>query len=268
MVPIPENLPLLVGQNLPSHQLAVVERILKGQTDLKTNLIDLGKHFKVRVWFDREIDIRIMPRWVNKQETENGYSKLYKQHVRASVHVFNYICTAAKDSQRLLYGTSKKARQGFDFPSLEFVTRYEPVIPAADADEFKSYEQFAAKFDRRFITETMIQDLWNSKSGQHGGKYKPSDFHRIGPKGKQVLENFLRWFVDVNDTVGQHYYQHDKYKCLNQRRDSYHHFGRDISISHTLGIPRVSYSSEYHGCGNGRYGLLANKNEFLWLEDD
>src|SRR5512136_2971483 len=135
MIPVPENLPLLVGQNLPSHQLDVVERILKGQTDLKTNLIDLGKHFKVRVWFDREIDIRVMPRWVKENDPDYGSCRTCKRHVRASVHVFNYICTAASNSQRLLYGTSKKARQGFDFPSLELVTRYEPVIPAATADE-------------------------------------------------------------------------------------------------------------------------------------
>lgn len=32
--------------------------------------------------------------------------------------------------------------------------------------------------------------------------------------------------------------------------------------------PYVYYSSEHMGCLNGRYGLIANRNEYLWLEDD
>lgn len=264
MVPIPANLPLLIGK-VTDAQAAVVERILKGQSDLKTNLMDLGKHFKVRVWFSKEVDIRIQRHWVNQGEN----TRLCRQHVKTDNHVFNYITYAQGQPGRIIYGTSRKCRSGYDFPSLDLVTRYEPVIRTERATaEFKSYEQFAAKFDRRFITDDMIKDLWNSKSAQHGGRYCPSDFHRIGPKGKEVLDLFLRLFKDVNDTVGEHYHESDGYKYLRHGRNAYHPSGRDISLSHTLGVPRVSYSSEYSGCGNGRYGMLANKNEFLWLEDD
>ena len=124
-----------------------------------------------------------------------------------------------------------------------------------------NYEKFAARFDRRFISDSMIQDLWNSKSAQHGGKYDLSDFHKIGPKGKRVLDLFLRLFIDIN-TEGSCYFERTieekKFKTLSQRLGSHHHLGRDITIEHTLGIPRVSYSSEYHNCANGRYGLSAN----------
>jgi len=79
---------------------------------------------------------------------------------------------------------------------------------------------------------------------------------------------FLKLFVDLN-TEGKCYFEQSSgRKTLTQCHQTNHRLGRDITIEHTLGQGKVYYSSEYQGCGNGRYGLLANKNEFLWLEDD
>jgi hypothetical protein len=81
------------------------------------------------------------------------------------------------------------------------------------------------------------------------------------------MEGFLRLFVDVN-TEGKCYFDRSERKILTQDYQTHHHTGRDIEISHTLGHQYVYYASEFQGCGNGRYGLVANKNEFLHLEDD
>jgi len=253
---------------LEGEQAAVVERIYKGQ-DLQANLIDLSRFWKIKVWFNQPTEIRITPTWINKQETENGWSKTRKYLNTGTEHVIARFFST--DWGKLCYLPKRTVKGGFHFPDLSTVVKYEVILDEVQ-DEFKSYEKFAAKFDRRFMPDAEILSLWNSKSGQHGGRYKPSDFHKIGPRGKQVLNNFLRLFVDWN-TEGKCYIatHHDNgtvTKVLSDRYRTYHQFGRNITIEHTLGIPRVFYSSEYCNSCNGRYGLLANKNEFLHLEDD
>jgi probable HAF family extracellular repeat protein len=107
--------------------------------------------------------------------------------------------------------------------------------------------------------------------GIAGGKYKPSDFRSIGPVGKRLLKMFLLTFKGVSSTDQSGYQNTNKFWNLTEKHYSTSpsaNVGRDVSISHTLGLPKVFYSSEYPGCGNGRYGLLVNKNEYLWIEDD
>ena len=81
MIPVPENMPLLVGVS-GSGRAGVVERILKGeQTDLKTNLFELGRYWKVKVWFNEEIDIRVQSH-VIKKEFKDGIKDIpYKVFV-------------------------------------------------------------------------------------------------------------------------------------------------------------------------------------------
>jgi hypothetical protein len=276
MVPIPRNLPLLVGQTT-GDQAEAVAKVLKGDLPLDQCLDALGRYWKIKVWFNREYDFQVLPHWV-----KNGDTKHWKRHERSNVHVFPCVCLSYKafsswsnlpDQEfqpvpgTLLYQTTRNSSYGYYFPSLNTVIKYEPVIKIRRKDEFSSYEDFARKFDRRFITESEIQKLWNGTSAQHGGKYVPSDFKRIGPAGRKVLNQFLQLFADVN-TEGKCYSLRSNNKVL----ESYHHtscqLGRDIRISHTLGQGKVYYSSEFKGYGNGRYGLLANKNEYLHLEDD
>jgi hypothetical protein len=158
----------------------------------------------------------------------------------------------------ICYVPTRSGRHGYYFP-LSKVVRYEPLINSFKEDRFSTYEDFKKKFDRFFITEDEIQKLWNQKSCQHGKQYCPSDFHRLGPRGREVLVRFMRRFKGIEADINSEIYE--TYTTL-------HHFGRDVKISHGTNLPYVYYSSEFQGCGNGRYGLLANKNEFLWLEDD
>lgn len=266
MIPIPDNMPLLIGACKNQEETAVIEHILKGDKDLRQNLIDLGKFWKVRVWFKEPIHIQIK-RTTKVTRLPDGIRQwTHRDSKITNDHVFSRITTGST-SNELIYGTSRQARTGYFFPSLDLVTRYEPVIPSLAKDEFKSFEQFAAKFDLFFITQSEISRLWNGKSSQHGGRYKPSDFHRIGPQGKKVLERFLTRFKGINNPDRSLYIDSHGLR-LSERYDSYHNFGRDICIEHAAANEFVFYSSEFHRCGNGRYGLLANKKEFLWLEDD
>ena len=137
--------------------------------------------------------------------------------------------------------------------------------------QFNSYEQFKKKFDTRFITEKVIKELWDGTSAQHGGKYNKNDFRKIGKVGKDVLFRFLAHFKSL-DTHTEYYRESTQYDIpvwvLRREHRTDHRIGRDISISHQTNIDMIHYSSERSGCCNGRYGLLVNENEYLWLEDD
>lgn len=266
MIPIPDNMPLLLGACKGSEETEVVERILKGQEDPRQNLLDLGKFWKVRIWFKEPIEIQIKRVTKVTNLSEGCRQWTHRNSKTTNDHVFPRITTGSTSGE-LIYATSRAARTGYFFPSLDLITRYEPVIPSQTRDEFKSLEQFAAKFDPYFITQSEISRLWNGKSSQHGGQYKPSDFHRIGPQGLKVLERFLTRFKGINNPDRSQYHESSGLR-LSERYDSYHHFGRDICIEHAAANEYVFYTSEFHDCGNGRYGLLANKKEFLWIEDD
>jgi hypothetical protein len=261
-IPIPKTLPLFLNDPRPE-ALAVIDRILKGQTDLAKNLVELGRYWRVRVWFSQSVTLNIRARW--KRDPTNPTS-FTKNRVRTVTDwIFGGFFTGS--TYGLCYSCGN--RRGYPFDCLDKVIRYEPV--ARTSNEFESYEQFKAKFDPLFITEAEIVSLWNSKSGQHGGKYRKSDFRQMGPQGLRVMKDFLVFFKGVNEggenTPGYSKYDETHY-TLDKRYTTYHHFGRDIHISHQTNIPRVFYASEYCGCSNGRYGLVANKREFLWLEDD
>jgi hypothetical protein len=262
MVTIPKNLPLFVGV-VSGDQAEAVEKVLKGCL-LQEALATLGKFWKIRVWFSQEVEIKTINHVVSKEVKEGSTYRTWKSYNKSNVQVFNSIVL---HHGKLLYCTTRSSRMGYWFPSLDLVTRYEPVIETSRADEFRSLADFASRFDRRFINESEIQSLWNSTSAQHGGKYKPSDFHRFGHRGKQVMDRFLQLFVDVN-TEGKCYSERSGHLCLEQYHNTNYHSGRDIRITHTLGLGRVGYASEFMGCGNGSYGLVANKNEFLHLEND
>jgi hypothetical protein len=170
----------------------------------------------------------------------------------------------------LCYLPARNSRRGYYFPSLDKVQGIEPVFDDKK-DEFSSFDRFKSKFDSRFITDAEVQKLWDGTSCQHGGKYRPSDFRRLGTEGKRVMARFLARFKNVNEPTPSYMKRDDhltleEYYNSNGRPSS--NFGRDIKISHQTNLEWVCYSSEYPGCGNGRYGLIANEHEFLWLEDD
>ena len=246
---IPENLPLLMG--LPGMG-EVIEKIMRGEGSLEDHLVWLSQPgFRIRVWFSSPVQIRVNG-YRTKMVTEHTFAGFFKGQIHG-----------------LCYMIKEHARSGYKMgDQVKFITRYEPVLKH---NEFKSFEQFRAKFDTRFITESEIQTLWDGTSPQHGGKYRPNDFRKLSRTGLRLMERFLEHFKGV-DKVSPFYIDKGDYKILNEHYTSSGRpnsvFGRDISISHQTNLSFVSYSSEYPGCGNGRYGILANKKEYLHIEDD
>jgi len=253
---MPSDIPLLVGKSEDLDQV-VATITSRGNPDLNTlfdNLCLLTNHVRVKVWLDTPSDIHKTKRKYNFNATEAiigkffvgstgwGYS-LRHERVRSGYHCSDWV---------------------------PHIIRYEPLIEKAlraKTEGFKSLESFTRKFDFRFITFNEIKNLYTGKSNQHGGVYTPNDFRKIGPRGKEVLKRFLLKFKGL-DVEGPCYTEYAGKKSYTERYASWRHTGRDISISHTLGVPFIYYASEFHGCGNGRYGILANEHEFLWLEDD
>jgi len=271
-VPIPKNLPLLLNSKNPA-ALAVIDKILReNQTDVEQNLAALGKFWKIRVWFNQPVTINLQPRW-----HDNGnHSKTLVTAKTTDNHVFSYFWTNV--THGLCYRTANK--RGYPFNWLHRVVKYEPVLEQDKevSDEFKTFEQFKARFDPQFISEEKIQELWDNPSSQTGQRYRRSDFRHIGQEGQQVMERFLFFFKGVgtgDNAPGYHkseyknkdgsgYYVLDEHRYSNGRGK----FGRDIKISHQTNQNIIHYSSEFPGCGNGRYGILANRKYFLHLEDD
>ena len=270
----PDNLALAISSKVPG-LAEEVSRLYKGDIlSVEEALLCLGKYAKIRVWFKEPVTVRINPRWRQTSIDDEGRRSFTRNHSRTDTcHVFSGFF--AHGSQ-LCYKTKKDGRKGYYFEWLDLIERYELVLKGKDAaiknSHFKNYEEFKKKFHPDFISEVEIQKLWNGYSSQHGGKYTRQDFHKIGTAGREVLRRFLEKFSGISKAPNKYYldsvYDDCNYKVLKERHVSRWHTGRDISISHQTNCDYVFYSSEFSGCCNGRYGLLANKSEFLWTEDD
>lgn len=242
-----KNIPLLLGRGEREKEAAAF--VFDHPDDTTNNLIKLGKVCRVKVTY--------------KLPTTKVLKGKYRSK-ESNVHVYGGFFMSG---DQLCYQGRASGRIGYMMPSIDLIESYEPVL--SSSDKFDSLDEFCKKFDKRFITEAFIKRLWNETSSQTGNQYTKKDFHKIGPVGKQVLNRFCRSFIDVSTETPHHRLSSSgEHKSLSEYHRSYHRLGRDISITHTMGFERVHYSSEYSGCGNGRYGLVANMHEFLHLEDD
>lgn len=256
MLPLPKDLPLLTGEG--DFACEVVKKISSGMLSDEQCLSQLSKVCPVRVKFKGLVTKRVR----RKQVTDT-------EHTFTSIFLSN--------DGVLAFGTRRCPRTGYRFPStVSMIESYEPVLTSRSGPrsvEFKSYKEFRRRFDTRFISEEEIKKLWNSKSAQHGGKYNRNDFKKLSPNGKRLMERFLRNFKDINNGGGTGYIHRKwddgtEYDILYEHTPSYSGKGRDLSISHQTNCPFIHYSLEYPGCGNGRYGIIANESTYLWLEDD
>jgi hypothetical protein len=274
-IPRPSNLPLLIGGD-KGQSLALQTAMTSD--NLKEILHALGQYWKVHVWFSEPVLVRVHPstHYHETPYTENGVqlshvtrnftprTRLVTDHVFARFWVNGLINSS---SSGLCYQTTRscRARYGWRLP-LEKIIRYEPVITKPDT--FEDYADFRNRFNSFFISSAYIQQLWDENS-PHGRKYVRSDFHKMGPRGRGVLKEFLQSFRGIGRGGGAGYLGQSagaSYTVLSRYYRSCSPSGRDITITHCSNNEFVSYASE--GCGNGRYGIVANMSEFLWIEDD
>lgn len=247
---LPNTIPLLMGRGHDED----VKLIFSNPNDHIQNIVRISKICRVKVTFHCP---------------QSFYVSRRKRLDNVVEHVFHEFFSKGGT---LYYKMRRDGRSGFPI-ALDRISSYEPVIESHDS--FKSYEDFEKKFDKNFITEELIKQLWSEKSSQHGGNYKPSDFRSISSAGKEALRSFLRSFKGINNTDTSTYSERKSlegdsiyHTCSGQYYGGGGSQSRDIRISHVMGNNLVHYSSEYHNCGNGRYGLLASKSTYLWLEDD
>lgn len=239
---IPNNLPTLLG--ISSRLDDALEEALAASS-LEDQLIAASRAAKLRIHLSKPVRIWSSRR-LSEKKTTHVVSRLFKSG--------SFLCVARR-----------KARSGYSLPEdfIADITRWEAIPDQT----FTSFQQFRRRFDTRFITDAEIHRLYSGLSSQHGGKYHPSDFRKLGPRGRGVMERFLKKFKDVNSKT-PFYMNRDGYSILRESYDSRHHAGRDITISHQSNHEWLYFATEYHHCGNGRYGLIANEKTFLWLEDD
>lgn len=247
---LPNNIPLLLNKGFDD----TVKLILSEPDNHLMNIVRISKICRVKVTFHCSHSFYITRRKRVENVTEYVFPEFFS------------------NGDTLYYKMKRGGCSGFPI-SLNNIRSYEPVLDTTN--EFNSYEDFRKKFDTTFITEELINQLWNDKSAQHGGKYMPSDFKPVSASGREALRLFLTRFKGVDNTDTTTYTERKNFNGIGTywiAEGNYHGRGgsgsRDIRISHQMGFNRVSYSSEFHGCGNGRYGILASKSTYLWLEDD
>lgn len=248
---LPKTLPTLLNQGNDD----TVKLMLSNPDDHLQNIVRLSKICRVKLTFNQPTNIILNRRKSLRDVTEHTFPGFFSK------------------GENLYYFMKRDGRSGYMLP-LNLIKSYEPVGSTIDA--FNSYEEFKKKFDLYFITEEMIKSLWDSTSAQHGGKYVPSDFKPISKAGKEALRLFLNKFKGINSTDTSTYSERNNINGNGTYHICYGNYygnggsstSRDIKISHQMGFNLVHYSSEYHGCGNGRYGILATRSTYLWTEDD
>lgn len=245
MKAILDKLPLYMGKKVGMDN--VIESLLRGVTI--QSMVQLSYFMKIKFKFIHPV----------------SFLK-FRTRVESDTHTFNMIYNVG---DKLYYGNKINSRYGYPIP-INLIESWEP-IPKPDR-EFKSEKEFTKKFDLRFIKEDAIHQLWIKGSSMHNGHFRKSDFRKMGKAGKGVFGNFLKGFkgINLNLLPERDAYRKSPYGEYHVYSEKYYGrgSGRDISISHQTNTDKVYYSSEFVGCGNGRYGLLANKKEYLWLEDD
>jgi len=258
---LPDNIGAALDFKSEGHKNAVLGCI-EHPGDLEGNLARLGAFHRIKMRFSEPVLVNRSRRRAGKESKEHTFFAMFK----------------GSNSGELCYATHRGQNgtlSGFHFRpgDLRKVVGYELADVrgrSGRAREFASFEQFRRRFDPRFATRDEIQRLWDSKSPQHGGRYRPSDFRRLHKKGLLTVEHFMRFFNGVQATEPSPGYSLDNNgrRYLSVHENAWSNQGRDITVSHRLGLGYVWYSSEYPGCGNGRYGLLVSPKVFLHTEDD
>lgn len=246
---LPSNIPLLMGMGYDD----TVKLILSEPDNHMKNIVRISTICKVKVTFHCSQSFPISRR----KRVNNVTSYVFPQFFSID--------------GKLYYMTKRGGRSGYQI-SMSNIRSYEPVI--STAHKFNNFEDFKKQFDLYFITEEYIKTLWKEKSPQHGENYKPSDFKSISRSGKEALSLFLRRFKGISNTDTESY-THRTFEEKDYWTATGYYQGtggsstsRDISVSHRMGSPIVSYASEYHGTGNGTYGILVSRSKYLWIEND
>lgn len=106
-------------------RLEVLKEIYQGVTDPITVIAMLGRYWKIKIWYDHEVEVRIRrSRRVIKEDPDGSTLRIFRTKATSKIHVFNKI---EYHQSKLLYRTTRRATFGWWLP-MEGIIKYEPVI--------------------------------------------------------------------------------------------------------------------------------------------
>lgn len=184
--------------------------------------------------------------------------------------VDHFFVNRLDDDAPMVYVTNRSnARYGRRFTSnyieklqcIEVMPRLNQVIT--------TYEKFLKHFDIKYIAEAKVKSLWEDRGTR---VWRKKDFKSMGSTAKRTFREFDERFKGITDIASElsGAYSSNGYgnKELRRHHSGYGNRSRDITVSHQQGTGYIYYASEFRGCGNGSYGVVARKNIWLHIEDD
>lgn len=136
MVPVPSNIITLIGTG-GDGGTAVIEKIVNGQTDVKTNIQDLGWYWPVHIWFSQPVWIHRITRRVWRKDPTERFTRVGHKEPQ-NIEVTDYIFRAGffisgSIGEPLCYQLKRRSRRGFRIP-IDLITKYEPVLERKQYD--------------------------------------------------------------------------------------------------------------------------------------
>jgi hypothetical protein len=122
---IPDNLLLIMNHVPPgSGKHEAIKRIYEGQTNLAKNLVMLSYYWKIKIWYDKEVEVRVRrSRRVLRKDPDGSTLMVFRDREKAKVHTFNRISSY---NNELLYRTTRRSTVGYYLP-MEGILKYKLV---------------------------------------------------------------------------------------------------------------------------------------------
>lgn len=161
------------------------------------------------------------------------------------------------------YLQGRQKRQGSYFPIYNTISEIVEVT--------KKKKEYNSIDNAKCILKKIHPNVWNSlkqemKQVINGEFSQDFEWHF---KGKLNFKNITQYLTEHEKQRLVEAFEQGK--DFSWKRKTYHHAGRDLSISlerHTDGNLYAYFSSEYMGCGNGDYWLLLNPTTAIYYERD
>ena len=198
---------------------------------------------------------------ITKEFVEQNKDKRFTvvfENGRKLINIKFFISTV--DSIAFLTGRQK--RRGYSFPIYDNIIELNEVKKRKEPTDISNAKTILKKIHPNAWNELKVElnDVINGKQSQD------FDWHF---KGRLKFKNISKLLTSTRRTELQQAFENKTE--FRWKRNTYHHRGRDLSISTQLddnGNLRAYFSSEFMGCGNGDYWLLLNPTTAIYYEAD
>lgn len=165
-------------------------------------------------------------------------------------------------SNVIAYLSGRQKRRGYSFPIYDKIKEVKEVKKRSEPTDIGNAKTILKKIHVNVWDEmkSELNDVINGKSNQD------FEWHF---KGKLKFRNISSLLSITKRAELKEAFENKKE--FRWSKNTYHHSGRDLSISTQIGQDgklRAYFSSEYMGCGNGDYWLLLNPTTAIYYEAD